>query len=230
MDTMGEQMSDGKIVDVEAIKADEGHVSHLYSKRSDEVIEIGADLVPDDIDMYPRTLGTQDMPFRMVWADQHYGSFEPAGERDTIGSSQPFMRVSAKEFRGDLRGTVNGMWLSGMMHGSGWMLLRVGIRTEGIFSKVIRSSFTEGHYTVIHGPKAGVYIHPGAPYPGFKAGEPVVVERVVLPHEGCVSGGSGVTYQSVTAEAFTNGVPSVCVRFDVPRDVSGQYDILIRLY
>ena len=59
-------------------------------------------------------------------------------------------------------------------------------------SKVIRSSFTEGHYTVIHGPKAGVYIHPGAPYPGFKAGEPVVVERVILPHEGSVSGGSGV--------------------------------------
>ncbi len=223
-------MSEEKKVDVAEIEADEAHVSHLYSKRSDEVIEIGADLVPDDIDMYPRMLGTQEMPFRMVWGEQHYGSFEPAGERDTIGSSQPFMRVSAKEFRGDLKGTVNGMWLSGMMHGSGWMLLRVGVRSDGIFSKVVRSSFTEGHYTVIHGPKAGVYIHPGAPYPGFALGEPVIVERVVLPHGESISGSSGVSYQSLTAEAFTNGEPAVCVRFDVPRDASGQYDILIRLY
>ncbi|MBQ9394787.1 MAG: hypothetical protein IJU23_04630 [Proteobacteria bacterium] len=212
------------------LSAEELSTAHIHSTHDDEVIQIGADLVPDDIDMYPRSLGTREMPFREVVADRFCGSLDPLEERDNIGAGKPFNSIRAKAIYGDFRGTIHGMGFPGNAAGYGWFLVLAENTPDGVIARVQRSFWPAMYFDVkMH--KGGcphILVHPNMPFLPFTPGSPVFVETIRLglnTHEHISS------FQSVVPvmdDALKT--PQLDVEIDIPLQTSGQYHILCKLY
>ena len=214
----------------ETLSSDVLNTENLRSTRDDEVIYVGGDLIPDDIDMYPRNLGSREMHFRQLWAEDIFGSIDPIDERDSIGSRMPFMHINAKTIFGNLQGTVNGMQVPGFIHGYGWILLYAFCRGEKPEIQV-QGAFWGSRFYALNAASddsSEVILYPSAPYMPFTEGSPVMVEVV----RNNVTGGNSVTehLSLIPRMNVALKVPQIAVPVAVPGNVSGQFQILIRLY
>ncbi len=215
---------------IKSIHADSCATEHLYSTRDDEVTYVGTDLIPDDIDMYPRNLGNMDAPFRQVWADAFYGSVDPKDERDAIGAGQPFHSIRAKTLFGNLCGTIQGIPYPGALTGYGWLLVKADTAPEGNTVRILRTSWPKICYSLdlgnAHTPS--ILVHPLLPFVPFQAGSPVMAEIVQT---------NALTLETSTRVQCPVPVmndalktPQIRLTIDIPKEVSGQYMLLIRLY
>lgn len=219
-----------KNITAETVAASEVKTEHLRSTRDDEVVTIGADLIPDDIDMYPRNLGSREMPFRQVWSEGMYGSVDPIGERDCIGALKPFMAVNARTLYGNLQGTVNGLPVPGFIHGYGWILLYVFCTGAAPEFQIQRSFWTPKNYSLLphNNGQADVLIHPQTPYMPFTSGSPVMVEII---QNNIMAKASKTSHLSLIPQTnVALKTPQVSVPVEVPTEASGQFQILIRFY
>lgn len=211
-----------------SIQTETLHTDNICAIRDDEVIKVCADLVPDDIDMYPRTIGSSDMPFREVIADSLTGNLNPQDERGVIGGRMPFDIVCAKTIYGNLRGTIHDMAFPGNLSGYGWILLTAENTADGVMAAVQRAIWPGKFYTLTkesgRNPRLAIRLMP--PFIPFVHGNPVFVESVYNEIDGC---DSMTKTKSVTPRA-NKGIPEVELEIDLPQNVSCRYQILIRIY
>lgn len=204
--------------------------AEIYSTNNDEVIQICADLIPDDIDMYPRLIGSRSMPFREVVAERFCGELEPLDERDCIGGVTPFDRIRAKEIYGNFHGPINGLAFPGTFSGYGWMLVLAENSPDGISAGIQRAAWPAKYYTIRQqtGQNPHILIHPGTPFIPFIVGNPVFVECI----KNDLSSGNSVTSAKSYIPTLNQALklPQIDIELDIPQNISSQYQILIRLY
>lgn len=208
---------------------------HLLSSKDDETILIGGDLIPDDNDMYPRNIGSREMPFRLVFADNFIGNVEPQDERGSIGyHNRPFNTVFAKTLKGNLEGTVNGMTFPGNIHGFGWLLLELTNKTGEPVLSVLRSSFPKSSYDqpTTRGTEAAIRIHPVSPALMFVTGREVYAE---IHRFSCHNLGEDAvpttTFRRLLPEKKgTDPSNAITLTFSLPNAISCHQTILVRLY
>ena len=208
---------------------------HIISSKDDDTILIGGDLIPDDNDMYPRSIGSREEPFRLIFADNFIGNVEPNGEGGYIGyHNRPFNTVFAKTLKGNLEGTVNGMTFPGNISGFGWILLELSNTTGKTELSVIRSSFPKSSYDqpTTTGSEASILIHPVSPALMFVSGRDVYAE---IQHFSCNVPGADVpsttTFRRLSPEKKgTQKTLSITLTFSLPDHISCHQTLLIRLY
>ena len=122
------------------LEAENLRTNHIYSNEDDEVILIGADLIPDDTDMFPRQLGSREAPFCRLYAESVYADLDAIDERSRIGGNYPFEDVRTKN--------VNGLPFPGLTAGYGWIYCVVQSNPDGSTLHVIRSSMNNKCYEV----------------------------------------------------------------------------------
>ena len=222
---MRQNMSENDSKKLSELEARTLKTQHIHSTENDEVIMIGADLIPDDIDMFPRLLGSREAPFRSLFAETVYADIDAIDERSRVGGNYPFADVCTKH--------INGLPFPGLTAGYGWIYCVVQSNPDGSTLHVVRSSYNNRCYEIqlVNGLSALV-IHPTEPYAAFSNDSTVLAEITRLGLEeadGAIQ--PDTSYKrlktSFNAKQKVNQITFVP---SVPQNVCTQFELLIKLY
>ncbi len=206
-------------------EAEDLKTAHISSTHPDEVIMIGADLVPDDIDMFPRQLGTSEAPFRCLFAESTYTNLEALSENSVIGANYPFRNINTK--------CVNGVPFPGLSAGYGWMYCSVMNTPNGAQIKIKRTSYNEDCYEIkTNQGVSSIILHPIKPFQPFPIGFFILAE---LNRIDVVNNGEDIqpvtTFRRLTAAVNTRlKTGQIAIDLPLPANQSIQFELLIRLY
>ncbi len=205
-------------------------VGEMSSQSGDDIV-VSANLVPDNNDMDPRSIGTRDMPFRDVCASTLRGCVEANESHDSIGYNYPFYGVYAQHLHAS---TLNDVPIANLTGGYGWFWLHVSNASGRADVRVIRSALTKSAFAIepSGADEAALLVHPAAPYQAFDPQTGVLAEITRLDGaQNAVALDSSTIFMRLAVEFNPKlGTHEIRIPFKVQTCVSENYDALIKLY